>query len=92
MVAGLRTRVRLDQGRLAEMLRGLDAANLGAAHADTVAGLLSCLGDLATVSFQPHLSGNPLRLPKLVACLPVRCTYLLLPLPGMAWSLPRFTA
>ena len=58
-MAGLRARVRLDQGRLAEMLRGLDAANLGAAHADTVAGLLACLGDLATVSFQPHLSGTP---------------------------------
>lgn len=58
MVAGMRVRVRLDQARLAEMLRGLDAARLGGAHADTVAGLLACLGDLATVSFQPHLSGR----------------------------------
>lgn len=60
MVAGLRARVRLDQARLTDMLRGLDVASLGASHAATVAGMLSCIGDLATISFQPHVSGAPL--------------------------------
>lgn len=51
LVNGLRVRVRLDEGRLTELLRGeRDAA--------TTAGLLSCLGDLATISFHPHLSGT----------------------------------
>ena len=50
LVNGLRVRVRLDEGRLTELLRG---------HGDaaTNAGLLACLGDLATISFDPHLSG-----------------------------------
>ena len=50
LVNGLRVRVRLDEGRLTELLRG---------HGDaaTTAGLLACLGDLATISFDPHLSG-----------------------------------
>ncbi len=52
LVNGLRVRVRLDEGRLTELLRG---------HGDaaTTAGLLACLGDLATVSFESHLSGAP---------------------------------
>lgn len=51
LVNGLRVRVRLDEGRLTELLCGeRDAA--------TTAGLLSCLGDLATISFHPHLSGT----------------------------------
>ena len=57
VVGGLRARVRLDQARLTDMLRGLDAATLGATHAATVAGLLACLGDLAAISFLPHVSG-----------------------------------
>ncbi len=50
LVSGLRVRVRLDEERLTQLLRG---------HGDaaTTAGLLACLGDLATVSFDSHLSG-----------------------------------
>jgi hypothetical protein len=52
LVNELRVRVRLDEGRLRELLQSeRDAA--------TTAGLLACLGDLATISFQPHLSGAP---------------------------------
>ncbi|CAL8467730.1 g7268 [Coccomyxa elongata] len=49
LVNGLRVRVRLDEARLTELLRN-------ATDAATSAGLLACLGDLATVSFDPHLS------------------------------------
>lgn len=52
LVNGLRVRVRLDEARLTELLRN-------ATDAATSAGLLACLGDLATVSFDPHLSGVP---------------------------------
>lgn len=50
LVSGLRVRVRLDEERLTQLLRG---------HGDaaTTVGLLACLGDLATVSFDNHLSG-----------------------------------
>ncbi len=50
LVNGLRVRVRLDEARLTELLRS-------ATDAATTVGLLACLGDLATVSFDPHLSG-----------------------------------
>lgn len=50
LVNGLRVRVRLDEARLTELLRS-------ATDAATTAGLLACLGDLATISFDPHLSG-----------------------------------
>ena len=51
-VNGLRIRVRLDEGRITELLKGLDG------HATTTAGLLSCIGDLATISFAPHMAGQ----------------------------------
>ena len=50
-INGLRVRVRLDEGRITELLRGLDG------HATTTAGLLNCIGDLATISFAPHMAG-----------------------------------
>ena len=51
-VNGLRIRVRLDEGRITELLKGLDG------HATTTAGLLNCIGDLATISFAPHMAGQ----------------------------------
>ena len=50
-VSGMRIRVRLDEGRITELLKGLDG------HATTTAGLLNCIGDLATISFAPHMAG-----------------------------------
>ncbi len=50
-VSGLRIRVRLDEGRITELLKGLDG------HANTTAGLLNCIGDLATISFAPQMAG-----------------------------------
>lgn len=43
--------MRLDEGRITELLKGLDG------HATTTAGLLNCIGDLATISFAPHMAG-----------------------------------
>jgi len=51
-VNGMRIRVRLDEGRITELLKGLDG------HATTTAGLLNCIGDLATISFTPHMAGQ----------------------------------
>ena len=44
--------MRLDEGRITELLKGLDG------HATTTAGLLNCIGDLATISFAPHMAGQ----------------------------------
>lgn len=51
-VNGMRIRVKLDEGRITELLKGLDG------HATTTAGLLNCIGDLATISFAPQMAGN----------------------------------
>ena len=56
-INGLRIRVRLDEGRITELLKGLDG------HATTTAGLLNCIGDLATISFAPHMAGWHLHTP-----------------------------
>ena len=48
----MRIRVKLDEGRITELLKGLDG------HATTTAGLLNCIGDLATISFAPQMAGN----------------------------------
>lgn len=46
--------MRLDERRITELLKGLDG------HATTTAGLLNCIGDLATISFAPHMAGPSL--------------------------------
>ena len=50
LVNGMRVRIKLDERRLAELLKDVDAAN--------VAGLLSHLGDVAALSFAPFMNGG----------------------------------
>lgn len=60
-IAGLRFRVELDEQRVTDMLRGLSAATLGDDFGPTAGSLLSCLGDVASVSFMPSVSGGHCR-------------------------------
>ena len=54
--AGARVRVKLDEARIEELLRGSDSNASSAA-----ARVLSCLGDMGQVSFMPHAGGEPSR-------------------------------
>ena len=51
--AGARVRVKLDEARIEELLRGSDSSASSAA-----ARVLSCLGDMGQVSFMPHAGGG----------------------------------
>ncbi len=57
-MAGLRVRVALDEARVADVLRGFTPTTLGDEFATTAAGVLACLGDMATLSFAPSVSGT----------------------------------
>lgn len=49
VVNGMRVRIKLDEERLADLLKGMDTSN--------VPGLLKHLGDVASLSFVPHQNG-----------------------------------
>ncbi len=51
-------RVRLNEGRVAEMLRGMDPAALGDSFVSVTAGLLHCIGDVAALNFVPVFTGE----------------------------------
>ena len=51
VVNGMRVRIKLDEERIAELLRGMDAS--------TIPGLLKHLGDVASLSFVPFHNGEP---------------------------------
>lgn len=69
IVNRMRVRVRLNETRLAEMLRGMDPTTLGDSFVSVTTGLLSCIGDVAALNFVPVFAGA-----RRVACWP--CTHM----------------
>lgn len=68
IVNGMRVRVRLDQQRLGSLLQGLSPHALGSQFAEVTSGMLSMLGDMASLSFAPYTPGHlPPALPHLTA-------------------------
>lgn len=57
IVNRMRVRVRLNEGRVAEMLRGMDPVSLGDSFVSVTAGLLHCIGDVAALTFVPVFAG-----------------------------------
>lgn len=57
IVNRMRLRVKLNEARVAEMLRGMDPAALGDSFASVTAGLLHCIGDIAALTFVPTFAG-----------------------------------
>ena len=55
----MRLRFRLNEQRVAEMLRGIDPETLGANFLSVTAGLLGCIGDIASLNFMPVFAGAP---------------------------------
>lgn len=53
IVNRLKVRVRLDEGRIGEILAGIDSASLGPAFPSTAGRLLGHLGDVMTLGFTP---------------------------------------
>ena len=53
-IGGARIRVKLDEHRIEELLKGSDSS---AAASSAAARVLSCLGDMGQVSFMPHNGG-----------------------------------
>ena len=53
----MRVRFRLHEQRVAEMLRGIDPESLGANFVTVTAGLLGCIGDIASLKFLPVFEG-----------------------------------
>lgn len=62
IVNRMRVRVKLNEARVAEMLRGMDPAALGDSFASVTAGLLHCIGDIAALTFVPTFAGAMLML------------------------------
>jgi hypothetical protein len=60
IVNRMRVRVKLNEARVAEMLRGMDPAALGDSFASVTAGLLHCIGDIAALTFVPTFAGADL--------------------------------
>ena len=58
IVSGMRVRIRVDEQRLTDMLKGLDPGTMGGSFASTTAALLGMLGDLAALSFAPYFPGE----------------------------------
>ena len=58
IVSGMRVRIRVDEQRLTDMLKGLDPGTMGGSYASTTAALLGMLGDLAALSFAPYFPGE----------------------------------
>ena len=59
LVNRMRVRFRLNEQRVAEMLRGIDPESLGANFVTVTAGLLGCIGDIASLKFMPVFEGAP---------------------------------
>ncbi len=58
----MRVRFRLNEQRVAEMLRGIDPESLGSNFVTVTAGLLGCIGDIASLKFMPVFEGAPANL------------------------------
>ncbi|KAI3429707.1 hypothetical protein D9Q98_005792 [Chlorella vulgaris] len=59
IVNRLKVRVRLDEGRIGEILAGIDSASLGPAFPSTAGRLLGHLGDVMTLGFTPMAPADP---------------------------------
>ena len=59
LVNRMRVRFRLNEQRVAEMLRGIDPESLGSNFVTVTAGLLGCIGDIASLKFMPVFEGAP---------------------------------
>ena len=53
IVSSARVRLRLDPGKVAELLQGMSAESMGSQFASGAANVLRCLGDLGNLSFTP---------------------------------------
>ena len=62
IVDGMRVRVRLDQQRIASLLAGISPDSMGDQFADVASGVLSMLGDMASLSFARYHTGKYLSL------------------------------
>lgn len=58
IVDGMRVRVRLDQQRIASLLQGVSPEAMGSQFADVASGVLSMLGDMASLSFAGYQPGT----------------------------------
>ncbi len=58
IVDGMRVRVRLDQQRIASLLQGISPQAMGSQFADVASGVLSMLGDMASLSFAGYHPGQ----------------------------------
>lgn len=54
----MRVRVRLDQQRIASLLAGISPESMGDQFADVASGVLSMLGDMASLSFARYHTGG----------------------------------
>lgn len=68
IVDGMRVRVRLDQQRIASLLAGISPESMGDQFADVASGVLSMLGDMASLSFARYHTGDVLYLPLFYPC------------------------
>ena len=57
---GMRVRVRLDQQRISGLLAGISPESVGGQFADVASGVLSMLGDMASLSFARYHTGRVL--------------------------------
>ena len=53
IVSSARVRLRLDPGKVVELLQGMSAESMGSQFASGAANVLRCLGDLGNLSFTP---------------------------------------
>lgn len=53
IVNKMRVRSRLNERRVGELLRGMDPVSLGNSWVSVTAGLLGCIGDIASLNFMP---------------------------------------
>lgn len=58
IVDGMRVRVRLDQQRISSLLAGISPESMGGQFADVASGVLSMLGDMASLSFAGYHTGK----------------------------------
>lgn len=54
----MRLRFRLNEQRVAELLRGINPGTLGDNFVSVTAGLLGCIGDIASLNFMPVFAGD----------------------------------
>ena len=60
LVNRMRLRFRLNEQRVAELLRGINPTTLGDNFVSVTAGLLGCIGDIASLNFMPVFAGDRL--------------------------------